>query len=169
MKLAGHWLLYNQGELTGVADVEQTRQFLLAGQQLAPNNTRAELEVPITIVEVPETVAQGTAGIGGAEAPQSFSLPTPLQEDRGPQPPPPGPPGGPPNGPGRPFGGPPDDPGDDDEDDQSDEDTSDSEGPRTGRCTGGKGKSKSVLPKDAALLPEKVVYANSTVEARDVG
>jgi len=85
VKLARHWLLYNQGELTGVEDVEQTRQFLLAGQQLAPNNTRAELEVPITTVEVPETVAQGTAGIGGAEAPQSFSLPTPLQEDQGPQ------------------------------------------------------------------------------------
>ena len=27
----------------------------------------------------------------------------------------------------------------------------------------------SVLPKDATLLPEKVDYANSTVEARDVG
>ena len=85
MKLAGHWLLSNQGELTGVSDVEQTRQFLLAEQPLGPNNTRAQLEVPITMVEVPATVAQGTAGIGGAEAPQSFSLPTPLHEDRGPQ------------------------------------------------------------------------------------
>ena len=27
----------------------------------------------------------------------------------------------------------------------------------------------SVLPKDAALLPEKVAYANSTEEARDAG
>ena len=65
--------------------MERTRHFLLAGSQLPPNNNRAGLEEPVTTVKVLEMAAQRMAGIGGAGAPQSFSLPTPLQEDRGPQ------------------------------------------------------------------------------------
>ena len=65
--------------------MEQILQSLLAEPQLGPNNHRAGLEGPVALVKVLETAAQNLTGIGGAKAPQSSSLPTPLQEDRGPQ------------------------------------------------------------------------------------
>ena len=83
MKPAKLWLLCNQSESTGAADVEQILQSPLAEPQLALNNHRAGLEGPVTLIKALETA--NLTGIGGAEALQSSSLPTLPQEDLAPQ------------------------------------------------------------------------------------
>ena len=83
MKPAKLWLLCNQSESTGAADVEQILQSLLAEPQLAPNNHRAGLEGAVILGKVLETA--NLTGLGGAKVPQSSSLPTRLQEELGPQ------------------------------------------------------------------------------------